>query len=188
MSKQTKIFYDTEFKEDGKTVDLISIGMVNYDTGAEFYAVSSEFDTRAVAKDKWLMDNVMSSIAHKQFVVQDWEGAPVLRDICPTGAVVMSRDEIRDGITEFVKGTWPEFWAWYGAYDHVALCQLWGRMIDLPKRMPMFTADLKQLHKAAGSPEMPKQPAGLHNALEDAKFNVVRYEFLKGLTPRAEEK
>ena len=33
-----RIFYDTEFLEDGKTIDLISIGMVAED-GREYYAV-----------------------------------------------------------------------------------------------------------------------------------------------------
>jgi hypothetical protein len=28
---------------------------------------------------------------------------------------------------------------------------------------------------------MPKQPQGLHNALEDARFNVERYKFLEEL-------
>ena len=36
----TKVFYDTEFLEDGSTVKLISIGMVRDSDGAEYYAVS----------------------------------------------------------------------------------------------------------------------------------------------------
>jgi hypothetical protein len=27
-----------------------------------------------------------------------------------------------------------ELWAWYGAYDHVALAQLWGSMVALTTR------------------------------------------------------
>jgi hypothetical protein len=180
VSKQVKYFFDTEFHEDGKTIDLISIGMVSLD-GREFYAVSNEFDTRRVATNKWLMDNVMSSIKHETFVVVDFQGAPVIRDLYVTDPAAMSRNEIRDGILEFVSGTWPEFWAWYGAYDHVSLCQLFGKMIDLPDKFPMFSSDLKQWHKELKSPIMPKQPAGLHNALEDAKWNVVRYHYLLGL-------
>ena len=180
MPKTHKIFYDTEFLEDGKTVDLISIGMVDYETGNEFYAVSTEADYGRIARNGWLMDNVMSSIGHEEFTDSGFAGAPV-KSLKITDPAAMTRDEIRLGIEDFVSKCWPEFWAWYGAYDHVALCQLWGKMIDLPRRMPMFTADLKQLHKAAGSPEMPKQPEGLHNALADAKFNIVRYDFLKEL-------
>lgn len=179
--KQVKYFYDTEFHEDGKTIDFISIGIVCPELGKEYYAVSNEFDTRRVAKNKWLMDNVMTSIQHETFVVCDFEGAPVVRDIYVTDPAAKSRIQIRDEILDFVDGTWPDLWNWYGAYDHVALCQLFGRMIDLPKRFPMFSSDIKQLHKQAGYPEMPKQPDGLHNALEDAKFNIVRYNYLIGL-------
>jgi hypothetical protein len=180
MPKKVRYFYDTEFLEDGYSVDLISIGMVSED-GREFYAVSTEFDTARVARNKWLMDNVMSSIQYETYTTCDGYGFPIRHDLRITDKAAKSREEIRDGILEFTKDTWPEFWAWYGAYDHVALCQLFGRMIDLPKRFPMFTMDLKQWHKEAGSPDMPKQPEGLHNALEDAKWNVVRYNYLKGL-------
>ncbi len=38
-----KFFLDTEFIEDGRTIDLVSIGVVAED-GREFYAVSTEFD------------------------------------------------------------------------------------------------------------------------------------------------
>lgn len=181
MPKQTKFFYDTEFREDGKVVDLISIGIVNYDTREEFYAVSNEFETWAVADNEWLMSNVMSSIGHEEWLdCNPVTGAPC-KNFDVTDPAAMSRAEIRDGITEFTKGTWPDFWAWYGAYDHIALCQLWGSMQDLPNRMPMFTSDIKQFCKQLGNPPMPKQPEGLHNALADARFNIVRYEYLQSL-------
>lgn len=38
-----RYFYDTEFIEDGHTIELISIGVVAED-GREYYAVSTEFD------------------------------------------------------------------------------------------------------------------------------------------------
>jgi hypothetical protein len=182
MARQVKFFYDTEFLEDGYTVDLISIGMVNYDTGDTFYAVSSEFDTRRVVRNRWLMDNVMSSIDHKVEIAYTTGTGVVIPDMIVTDPALMTRRQIRDGIMEFTRNAWPEFWAWYGAYDHVALCQLFGPMVDLPGKFPMFTMDLKMLHKQAGNPPMPQQPNGLHNALDDAKFNVVRYDYLKGLT------
>ena len=40
-----RFFYDTEFIEDGTTIDLVSIGVVD-ETGREFYAVSTQFDPR----------------------------------------------------------------------------------------------------------------------------------------------
>jgi hypothetical protein len=182
MAKRMRVFYDTEFLEDGKTIDLISIGMIRED-GKEFYAVSSEFDTSRVAYNNWLMQNVMNTIPHTTGVLFDAESPRGSRWMkLADNEDLMTREQIRDGIVDFVSDIWPEFWAWYGAYDHVALCQLFGAMVDLPKNFPMFTADIKQLHKAAGSPAMPQQPEGKHNALDDARFNIVRYDFLRALT------
>jgi hypothetical protein len=180
MTKALKYFYDTEFLEDGKTIDLISIGIACED-GREYYAVSSEFDTRAVSANQWLMDNVMTSVAYKDEIqYANITGMPV-KDMVITDPALRTRRQIRDDILEFMSGTWPELWAWYGAYDHVAFCQLFGRMIDLPNKMPMFTNDIKQLHKRAGTMRMPEQPDGLHNALADAKYNIVRYNYLTEL-------
>lgn len=174
-----RYMYDCEFLEDGKTIDLISIGIVAED-GREYCAVSTQFDTRRVASNWWIMENVMSSIKHDKFVVADFDGAPMVRDIWVTDPAAKDRCQIAYDIWEFCckddKET--ELWAWYSAYDHVCLAQLFGLMIDLPKGMPMTTFDIKQLHKQAGYCAMPKQPAGLHNALEDARFNVVRYNYL----------
>jgi hypothetical protein len=173
-----KITYDTEFLEDGKTIDLISIGMVNMDTGEEFYAVSNEFDTARVAQDPWLMKNVMSSIDHIYFDTDPDTREPNLIVI---DDAAMTRREIRQGVLDFVGNAIPEWWAWYGAYDHVALSQLFGRMVDLPYRFPFFTRDIRQLADTLGNPELPRQPKGLHNALDDAKHNLVKYNYLMEL-------
>ena len=54
-----RFFYDCEFIEDGRTIDLVSIGVVGED-GREFYAVSTEFDpTRAGA---WVRSNVLPKL------------------------------------------------------------------------------------------------------------------------------
>lgn len=155
------------------------MGMVNMDTGAELYMVFNDFDTRRVAKDWWLMENVMSSIDHEKFVVADFEGSPVLRDIYVTDKAAVSRDQGAALLQDFVQGdTDIEWWNWYGAYDHLSLCQLFGKMIDLPKGFPMYSNDIKQIHKQSGYCQMPKQPSGKHNALDDARFNVVRYDYI----------
>lgn len=68
-----------------------------------------------------------------------------------------------------------------GAYDHVGLCQLWGRMIDLATGLPMFTNDIQQEARRLGVTwdELPPQPDGHHNALADARHNVVKREYLR---------
>src|SRR5207248_159706 len=54
-----RYFYDCEFIEDGRTVDLVSIGVVD-EHGREFYAVSTEFDgSRAVP---WVRRNVLDKL------------------------------------------------------------------------------------------------------------------------------
>ena len=54
-----RYFYDTEFIEDGTTIDLVSIGVVD-ETGREFYAVSTEFDgSRAIP---WVKRNVLDKL------------------------------------------------------------------------------------------------------------------------------
>lgn len=178
-----KYFYDCEFHEDGKTIDFISIGVYAED-GREYYAVSNEFDTRRVAQNDWLMNNVMPSIAHDKFIVYDFKGAPAVRDIYITDKAALSKQRIGWDIVDFVGGDDNiEFWAWCGAYDHVCLAQLFGKMVDMPRRIPFHTDDLRTLVRLAGiQPSMvPKQPEGLHNALADARWNKNRYDFLMGL-------
>lgn len=63
-------------------------------------------------------------------------------------------------------------------YDWIALCQLFGPMIALPKRFPMFAMDLKQLAVSLGDPRLPKQASGEHNALCDARWNRDTHAFL----------
>jgi len=178
-----RYYYDTEFHEDGKTIDFISIGILAED-GREYYAVSNEFDTRRVAQNNWLMENVMTSIDHDSFVVADGEGIPLIRDIYVTDPAAKSRAEIAQDILDFVGlDDYAELWAWYSAYDHVCLAQLFGKMINMPNRLPFQTDDIKTLVKLARVQpnHLPRQPEGLHNALADAKHNKVRYDFLMGV-------
>lgn len=59
--------------------------------------------------------------------------------------------ETEEGGGQFVSGSfipnkYPniELYGYYSAYDHVALCWLFGKMVDLPTGFPMYTIDLKQ--------------------------------------------
>jgi hypothetical protein len=164
-----RFFYDTEFVENGRTIELVSIGMVAED-GREFYAVSSEFDVVALHRNPWLVKNVWPSLPHTK-------GVGGRRCRCGHGHLdvndpaVRPRAQIARAIQNFLLtgGPDPELWADYGAYDHVALCQLYGSMANLPAGMPMWTHDLRQLVEQAGNPDLPEQTEGLHNALEDAR-------------------
>jgi hypothetical protein len=54
-----RYFYDTEFIEDGSTIDLISIGVVAED-GREYYAVSSEFNPERAGS--WVRTHVLPKL------------------------------------------------------------------------------------------------------------------------------
>ena len=101
----------------------------------------------------------------------------------------------------------PEFYAYYADYDWVVFCWLFGRMIDLPKGLPMYCRDLKQisdevyeekkknyfegsfsesnnsaifLNKLSDHLNYPKQ-SNEHNALDDAKWNKRLHKFIDQL-------
>jgi len=150
-----KIWFDTEFIEDGKTIDLISIGMVRED-GAVYYAENAECDLSKAGD--WVRINVLSQIGN-------------------TG-VPLRRYQIANDVRAFA-GDKPEFWAYYADYDWVALCQLYGTMMDLPEGWPMYCRDVKQLCDALGNPKLPKQEDSEHHALLDAKWTQRAYEFLR---------
>ncbi|GAA4934000.1 hypothetical protein HD597_010075 [Nonomuraea thailandensis] len=186
-----KIFYDCEFLENGRTIELISIGIVT-ETGHEYYAVNSDAPWDTIREHRWLMDNVWPHLplrGHKTGLTYTGTG-PSGHEVKMTEPGVIDMRDIRvkphwviaNEVREFILGVPdPELWAWYGAYDHVVLCQLWGRMIDLPKGVPMWTADLKQEAMRLGNPEMPKQAKGEHHALADARHNKVMAEYLDQL-------
>jgi hypothetical protein len=175
----TKIFYDLEFLEDGRTIDLISIGMVAED-GRELYAVNRDMPVKRIAKHDWLRANVVPSLPRIHGDRRHYVSArrnPLALDFDHPD--MLSRERIAAKVEYFILSTPDvELWAWYGAYDHVALCQLWGRMIDLPPGVPMWTNDLKQECMRLGNPQMPEQAEGHHNALADARHNQLMHEFL----------
>jgi hypothetical protein len=175
-----RYYYDTEFIEDGKTIELISIGIVAED-GREYYAVNSEAPMDRIRADDWLMRNVISSLpvtsksSMEAYLAHPANTFPkpstIFIDLDKTATVVRPRQVIANEVRDFLlaAGADIELWANYAACDFVALYQLFGRMIALPDGIPMFTHDLQQELRRAGNPPMPEQAAGLHNALADAR-------------------
>ncbi len=166
-----KYFYDTEFHEDGSTIDLISIGIVAED-GREYYAVNSDMDRDRIAKNDWLCQNVVPHLPinggkpTRGFGSNQWSWSLNKRSV-----LVKPKWVIANEVREFLLGhpNEPELWADFGAYDHVALAQLWGPMIMLPKGLPMYTREFQQRLDDLGRPELPEQVSGEHNALDDAR-------------------
>ncbi len=175
-----KYFYDTEFLEDGRTIDLISIGIVAED-GREYYAVAQDADWDRISTHEWLMANVVPQLPPGR--APEWKPKTQIRD--EVSAFLRPATLSYPGMPVRDRGRWnpqtvPELWAWYGAYDHICLAQLFGRMIDLPRHIPMWTNDLRQEQHRLGNPKLPAQPKGLHNALEDARHLRVQYDALLG--------
>lgn len=171
-----RVFYDLEFFEDGTTIILISIGMVAED-GREYYAVNRDLPARRIRKHRWLMDNVVPSLPHGHGDRKNSIPAGWLIDY--TDPCVKMPSTIAGEVEQFIKATpSPELWAWYGAYDHVCLAQLWGPMTNLPEVIPMWTNDLRQEAHRLGDPPLPEQTSGEHNALADARHNLARAQRL----------
>ena len=166
-----KYWLDTEFIEDGRTIDLLSIAIVAED-GREFYAEVDQRDVDYEKADQWVKDNVIAHLWHRQ--TDKTEFNRWIRDGGKGG--LLQRFEVAREILWFVGPVnggelieKPEFWAYYADYDWVVLCQLFGRMIDLPKGWPMYCRDLKQLCDSMGNPKLPKQE-NEHVALFDARW------------------
>ncbi|PNG17595.1 3'-5' exoribonuclease [Streptomyces cahuitamycinicus] len=177
-----RVFYDTEFIDDGRTIDLVSIGMVAED-GRELYAVSAEFDQIALGRNGWLVDNVWSSLP----VIEKAPGELGIGRLDLDHPDVRPRAQIARLVEDFILTTPdPQLWAYYAAYDHVAVAQLWGPMINLPRGIPMQSDDLVTEAKRLGlrPMDLPQQPDGLHNALADARHNLVRARFMDEIASR----
>lgn len=177
-----RYWYDTEFLEDGRTIELISIGILAED-GREYYAVVKDADWKRINKDEWLRRNVLVSLPRfygDARLHYSSRRNPMSLDF---GAREFKpRAVIADEVSSFLSaGERAELWADYGAYDHVVLCQLWGRMIDLPDGLPMYTNDIQQEARRLGVTDLPQQADGLHNALADARHCRERWQFLRDI-------
>jgi hypothetical protein len=153
--RSVKIWFDTEFIEDGKTIELISIGAIRED-GQTFYREAAWTDLSRASS--WVVENVIPHL--KGGMARVW------------------KQQLAVDMVSFA-GEKPEFWAYYADYDWVALCQLYGTMMDLPKGWPMYCRDVKQLCDSLGNPPLIKQTEGPeHNALADAMWTRAAWDFL----------
>lgn len=174
-----RYFYDLEFLEDGRVIDLISIGIVAED-GREYYAVNADADGERISTHPWLMENVIPHLPYKRSGVTGWYWPDDSTPEVKPHAVIAAEVEafIAEGGSNRDE---HELWAYYGAYDHVALCQLWGPMVKLPACVPMWTHDLMQALDAMRGSEKPitdfVPQESEHHALADARWNRRVYDW-----------
>lgn len=193
-------FFDCEFIETKESVQLLSIGMVA-ENGRTFYAENTAVDTRLA--DEWITENVVSKLNafkfHESYTLSSFT-APTDTGVEVKGDYDYIRNELVNWLDED-----PTFYAYYASYDWVCFCKLFGRMIDVPKKYKWYSRDLKQMldekvdswvkkKQKTGNPQTfehclkvmkasknyPKQEDE-HNALDDAKWNLKLYNFIKTL-------
>jgi hypothetical protein len=191
-----------------------------YDIKQEWYSIDENTQSTRNVKVYWIRENVLKPI-FEELSVRFWGLTNIfgnkhefeyskLEFLINTYG--KHNEEIANEIKNFVnpskeevnnisfseyqeKYSKKELYGYYSSYDHVALCWLFGKMIDLPKGFPMHTIDLKQildekqiwnektgyyktLDQIKSLPNYPTQE-NEHNSLEDARWNKKLYEFLK---------
>lgn len=168
--------YDTEFLEDGKTIELISIAIRAQD-GREYYAVNEDMPVDDIRRHDWLMKNVVPHLPLTSSGV--WKHSfpsnePPVFSLDPKSVLIKPLRLIRNEVEAFFADDEEVvLWGYFSAYDHVRLMQLWGPMMDKPRNLPMYTRDFKQVMDERGlhSDDMPAQEDGEHDARADARWN-----------------
>lgn len=175
-----RVFYDAEFVERGPQLPIqpISFGFVAED-GRELYVINEE-SLSNLMRHPWLSVNVAPSLpimddqrGEGHFITQ-WD--PEHADY-PN---VLALDFLVQQVHQFLLSV-PELelWAYYSAYDHVVLCQLFGSMADLPPGIPMWTHELQQVIESDPQVQLPPQPLVAHHALLDARWNRDTFQALE---------
>lgn len=182
-----RYFYDTEFIEDGVTIDLISIGIVG-DDGREYYAVNHNAPWDRIEQRPWLVANVVPSLPPIAPAYRDVTDRPSDRlGINLDHSTVKPRLTIAAEVRNFLlQPNEPfELWGYFPSYDHVVLAQLYGTMIDLPRGFPQRTNDVQQEAERLGlDHSFPAQAGTEHNALDDARWTHAAWKYLRGAESR----
>jgi 3' exoribonuclease, RNase T-like len=192
-----RYWVDTEFIENGSTIDLISIGIVA-DDGREYYAINRDCDF-SKASD-WVEENVLNPIGLSRDIGANINPQNASPNTLESYLCMRKKEFITLNVLEFMGGesivtdhpeserivsqlkpghSKPEIWGYYADYDWVVFAQLFGTMMDLPTGFPMYCRDIKQECDRLGNPELPAQASGEHNALADARHNKKMWEFLQ---------
>ncbi len=177
-----RYWYDCEFIDDGHTIDLISIGIVCED-GRELYCQHVNYD--ASKASEWVQENVLTHLEQCEggggHLEHSIRGGQCMGKYLACGCPWYTQAEIKSAILRFMdieKYGKPELWGYYSAYDHVAFCQLFGTMMDLPKGFPMLTYDLRQWLDMNGKGDVHQPDNSVHNSLEDARWVAETYKRL----------
>jgi len=167
-----KYFIDTEFHEHKRhvkflgitikkvwTIDLISIG-IKCEDGREYYAINRDLNLKYAKKDSWLKKNVIDKLPAKRELYPP-HGSPRLWqesmrwlpmeqikqeviDFCG-GKSEITNDYDGRPYYEYKNNDLPEFYGYYGSYDWVVFCWIFGRMLDLLDTVLPVKTIMKQM-------------------------------------------
>src|ERR1044072_6599284 len=117
MSKKTRFVYDTELIEDGRTTDVISVGIVREDEESS-HAVNADMPIHRTRERPWLMENVVPSLPIKHVEIPHQGKTVPLLDL--HHPLVKPHKIIAKEVLEFLTSgeNEPELWAFYSAYAH----------------------------------------------------------------------
>ncbi len=161
----SKVFLDTEFVDDGRLTDPVSLGLVS-ETGAEYYAVFADRGVDRAVRDDWLRAHVIPHLP-VALTGSGWAWDPGHADYPRVRPQARIAAEVRAFIGS---QPGPELWAWYPPFDAVVLYQLYGPMSGLPAEIPMFVKDLMQ-ESGRVAAALPQQAPPVHHALHDARHD-----------------
>lgn len=135
-----------------------------YDIKKEWYSIDESTQSTRDLKVYWIRDNVLlpiwkellgkRSVYEKTYHYELSEPFSIKSLSYLIKRFGKTNKQIADEVKHFTapslflhNNAYPtlNFYGYYSAYDHVALCWLFGKMIDLPKSFPMYTRDLRQM-------------------------------------------
>jgi 3' exoribonuclease, RNase T-like len=177
-----RYWHDWEFLEDGVTIAPISVGIVAED-GRSYYAVFYSAPWDRIERHPWLIENVVPHLPQLAAGPGDGDFPSGRLGVDLDHPDVKSRYTIAAEVRQFLTGARDrhpvELWGYYSSYDHIALCQLWGRMIDQPEGVPILTLDVQQEAIRLGlDGTLPRHTGDLHNALADALWTRDAWQYL----------
>jgi hypothetical protein len=154
------LFLDTEFWAIGHQIHPISIGLCDIE-GRTFYR-EFHFTLPEDADDDsagFLRQHVLPKLGKD---VLGWTNFNVCRHL-----------------KEWIDERSPcRIWAWFGAYDWVVFCQIFGGMRHIPEGVQHRYWELANLHPTRA--EKPKKSKQAHHALVDAQWNRQLYLNMTG--------